>query len=171
VAPMNCASLPKMDTARGRAPTRLRLLPSWLINQAAIPANRLVTEGLARAGARRHHYALLTALEEVGPGSQAALSEGSAVDRGDLVATIDELAAQGLVQRTADPSDRRRNVVSITPAGKQKLRKLDRLVARLQEQLLAPLSAEERAQLVRLLTRVVDHHAQERARASAEIAD
>jgi len=152
-----------METIRGRAPARLRLLPSWLINQAAIPANRLVTEGLASAGARRHHYALLTTLEEVGPGSQAALSDGSAVDRGDLVATIDELVEQGLVERTPDPTDRRRNVVSITPAGKRHLRKLERLVARLQDQWLAALSADERKQLVHLLTRIVDYHARERA--------
>ena len=155
-----------MEIARGRAPARLRRLPSWLINQAAIPANRLVTEGLASAGARRHHYALLTTLEEVGPGSQAALSDCSAVDRGDLVATIDELALQGLVERAPDPTDRRRNVVSITPAGKRQLRKLDRLVARLQEQWLAALSLDEREQLVRLLTRVVEHHAKERVGAS-----
>ena len=155
-----------METAQGRAPARLRKLPSWLINQAAIPANRLVSDGLASAGARRHHYALLTTLDEVGPGSQAALSECSAVDRGDLVATIDELALQGLVERTADPTDRRRNVVSITLAGKRQLRKLDRLVARLQDQWLEALSVDEREQLVRLLTRVVDHHAKERAGSS-----
>src|SRR6266540_2910273 len=84
-----------METVRGRASARLRMLPSWLINQAAIPANRLVTEGLASLGVRRHHYALLTTLDEVGPGSQAALSDCSAVDRADVVSTIDELVERG----------------------------------------------------------------------------
>ncbi len=156
-----------METVRGRTPARLRMLPSWLINQAAIPANRLVTEGLASVGVRRHHYALLTTLDEVGPGSQAALSDCSAVDRGDMVSTIDELVEQGLVERTPDPTDRRRNVVTITPAGRRLLRKLDRLVARIQDQLLAALSVDEREQLVLLLTRVVDHHAKERSRPTA----
>jgi DNA-binding MarR family transcriptional regulator len=142
-------------------------LPSWLINQAAIPASRLITEGLARVGARRHHYALLTALDEVGPGSQATLSDCSAVDRGDMVSTIDELVEQRLVARTPDPTDRRRNVVTITPAGRRLLRKLDRLVARIQNQLLAALSVDERKQLIRLLSRVVDHHADQRTRTTA----
>jgi DNA-binding MarR family transcriptional regulator len=143
------------------------MLPSWLINQAAIPANRLVTEGLASAGARRHHYALLTTLNEVGPGSQAELSDCSAIDRGDMVATIDELVERGLAERASDPTDRRRNVVTITPAGRRLLRKLDRLVARIQDQLLAALSVDEREQLVLLLSRVVDHHAKDRPRATA----
>ena len=152
-----------MDSGRGRAPARLRKLPSWLINQAAIPVNRLVADALASAGTRRHHYALLTTLDELGPGSQAALSDGSAVDRGDLVAAIDELVTRGLVERTPDADDRRRNVISITPAGRRQLRKLDRLVDQVQERWLDALSLEEQKELVRLLTRVVDHHAKERA--------
>jgi DNA-binding MarR family transcriptional regulator len=76
-----------------------------------------------------------------------------------MVATINELAEQGLVERSPDPDDRRRNVITTTPAGRRQLRQLDRLLARVQDELLAPLSASERRQLVRLLTRIVGHHA------------
>jgi len=41
--------------------------------------------------------------------------------------------------------------VSITTAGRRRLRKLDEIVASVQEELLAPLSAAERAELIRLL--------------------
>ena len=145
--------------APGRAPARLRAMPSWLINQAALPANRLVSDGLAAAGMRRYHYALLAALDEFGPASQAGLSRGTTIDRSDMVATVNELVDQGLVERAPDPTDRRRNVVTITPAGRRQLRKLDRLLHNVQDQVLAPLSPEERRQLIHLLTRVVDHHA------------
>lgn len=148
-----------MATADGKASARLRALPSWLINQAAITANRLVADGLSGAGTRRHHYALLAALDEEGPASQADLSRRIMIDRSDMVATINELGEQGLVERTPNLTDRRRNVVTITPAGRQQLRTLDRIVAGAQDELLASLSAGERAQLVELLTRVVDHHA------------
>jgi DNA-binding MarR family transcriptional regulator len=148
-----------MDVTGGSAPARLRAMPSWLINQAALPAHRLVTEGLAGAAMRRYHYALLAALDEVGPASQADLSRGTTIDRSDMVATVNELAEQGLVERTPDPTDRRRNIVTITPAGRRQLRKLDRLLSKVQDELLAPLSAAERRQLVDLLTRIVDHHA------------
>jgi MarR family transcriptional regulator, lower aerobic nicotinate degradation pathway regulator len=142
-----------------KVPARLRALPSWLINQAALPANRLVAAGLAKAGARRHHYSLLATLDEVGPASQAALSRFTTIDRSDLVATVNELVERGFVERTPDPADRRRNVITITAAGRRHLRNLDGLLAQVQGELLASLSANERRQLVRLLTRVVDAHA------------
>ena len=39
------------------SPERLWKQPSWLINQVALPANRLVAEALAAHGLRRYHYA------------------------------------------------------------------------------------------------------------------
>jgi MarR family transcriptional regulator, lower aerobic nicotinate degradation pathway regulator len=108
------------------------------------PTCRLVSAGLAGAGARRHHYSLLAALDEGGPASQAALSRRTTIDRSDMVATINELLERGLVDRIADPTDRRRKVVSITPAGRRELRRLDRLLAGVQDDFLAPLPAAER---------------------------
>ena len=122
-------------------------------------ASRLVAEGFAAADARGYHYRLLAALEEFGPASQAVLGRRSGIDRSDVVATVNELAAGGLVERAQDPEDRRRNIVTITPAGVQKLRRLDAVLARIQDELLAPLTADERDELARLLRRVLDHHA------------
>jgi DNA-binding MarR family transcriptional regulator len=139
------------------APARVRTKASWLLNQAAIPANRLLNEALASVDARRHHYALLAALDEVGAASQAELSRRTTIDRSDMVATVNELADKGLVERSPDAVDRRRNVVTLTAAGRRHLRKLDRLLAKVQDDLLEPLSADERQHLVDLLTRVVDH--------------
>ena len=143
------------------SPERLRTLPSWLINQAAIPANRLVADGLAHAGTRRNHYSVLATLWEIGPASQAELSRCTTIDRSDMVATLNELAEPGYIERSADLTDARRNVITITPAGRRQLRKLDALMTRIQHDVLGPLSASERKQLVGLLTRVVDYHAKE----------
>jgi DNA-binding MarR family transcriptional regulator len=150
-----------MKPAGGRSPARLRALPSWLINQAAIAANRLVADTLASNKARRHHYSLLAALDEVGPASQAELSRRTMIDGSDMVATVNELAERGLVQRSPDPNDRRRNLVSITTAGRHHLRKLDQVIARAQDEFLSPLSTAERQHLIRLLTRIVDSHLEE----------
>ncbi|WUE02568.1 winged helix DNA-binding protein [Nonomuraea sp. NBC_00507] len=40
----------------------------------------------------------------------------------DVVAAIDELAGQGFVERTPDPDDRRRNMVTLTTAGERQRR-------------------------------------------------
>ncbi len=134
-------------------------MPSWLLGQAAMHAHRLVVERLAAAGARGYHYRLLAALEEFGPASQATLGRRTGIDRSYVVEAVNELANGGLVERARDPDDRRRNVVTITPAGVRQLRRLDEVLAGIQDELFAPLSAEERAQLARLLARVLDHHA------------
>jgi MarR family transcriptional regulator, lower aerobic nicotinate degradation pathway regulator len=140
------------------SPERLRRQPSWLVNQVALPANRLVADALAQAGLRRHHYALLAALDERGPTSQADLSRRTTIDRSDIVASINDLVVGGYVERSPDPADRRRNVVTLTAAGRRRLEQLDALLAEAQSALLAPLSPAERTTLAELLTRLVDHH-------------
>jgi DNA-binding MarR family transcriptional regulator len=149
-----------VETTRDdETPYRLRGTPSWLITRVARHASRLVSEGFAAAGARGYHYRLLAALEEFGPSSQAGLGRRVGIDRSDVVAVVNELADGGLVERAPDPEDRRRNVVTITPAGVEQLRRLDGVLAGIQDELLAPLSSDERDELARLLTRVSDHHA------------
>jgi DNA-binding MarR family transcriptional regulator len=102
----------------------------------------------------------LTTLDEIGPASQADVSRTTMIHGSDLVATVNELTEQGLVQRAPDTADLRRNIITITATGRRRLRTLDRLIDKAQHELLAPLSLGERAQLVGLLTRVVNYHAQ-----------
>jgi len=145
-------------------PARLAAKPSWLISQASVHAHRLLGDGLATSGSRGYHYRLLAALAQFGPGSQAQLGRHTGMDRSDVVAALNDLAARGLVRRSPDPGDRRRNAVRITPAGRAHLDRLEELLAGVQARLLAPLSPAERAELARLLTRVVDHHSGSAAR-------
>ena len=102
---------------------------------------------------------MLAALEEFGPASQAALGRRTGIDRGYVVEAVNELADRRLVERTWDPEDRRRNIITITPGGVRQLRRLDGVLAGIQDELLAPLSADERDELARLLRQVLDHHA------------
>jgi DNA-binding MarR family transcriptional regulator len=140
-------------------PSRIQELPTWLITRANAYSHRLLAEGFASAGVRGYHYRLLAALEEFGPASQAALGRRTSIDRSDVVAALNELAGRGLIQRSPDPDDRRRNVITITPAGTEQLRALDEILAGVQEELLAPLSPADRTRLIRLLTRLLEHGA------------
>jgi DNA-binding MarR family transcriptional regulator len=141
-------------------PSRILELPTWLISRAYAQSHRLLAEGFATAGLRGYHYRLLAALEDFGPASQAALSRRTSIDRSDVVAALNDLAGHGLIQRSPDRDDRRRNVITITPAGIKQLRALDKIVAGVQEKLLAPLSAADRTKLIRLLGRLVEHEDQ-----------
>jgi DNA-binding MarR family transcriptional regulator len=133
--------------------------PSWLISEISRLAHPLLTSRLATAGSRGYHYRLLAALHEFGPASQASLGRRTGMDRSDVAAAVTELVGRGLAGRTPDPADRRRNVISITPAGTAHLRRLDELLANVQDELLGPLSPAERKQLILLLNRIMEHHA------------
>ncbi|MEV6909217.1 MarR family winged helix-turn-helix transcriptional regulator [Amycolatopsis sp. NPDC051071] len=133
-------------------------LPTWLLTQTANHAHRLVTDGFSAVHARGYHYRVLATLEEFGPASQAALGRRSGIHVSEMVATINELAEGGLVERAPDPADRRRNIVSLTTAGKRRLRRLAKQLADRQDELLAPLSPEERQRLTDLLSKLLEHH-------------
>jgi MarR family transcriptional regulator, lower aerobic nicotinate degradation pathway regulator len=136
-------------------PARLRVLPTWLISQVEIRAHRQLTERLAAAGSRGYHYRLLAALAEFGPASQASLGRRTGMNRSDVVPAVSELVDRGLAERTGDAADRRRNVITMTPAGAAQLQRLDAVLAQVQDELLAPLSPAERTELAQLLTRIL----------------
>jgi DNA-binding MarR family transcriptional regulator len=139
------------------APERLRNLPTWLLSQAALLGQRIGADALAAVGAHRTHYAVLAALDEYGPASQAALGRRCGIDPSDMVALMAVLTAEGLVERRPDEADRRRNLVTITAAGGRRLAELGDAAAGAQDELLAPLSEAERTRLAAMLTRIVDH--------------
>jgi len=141
-----------------KVPERLRGLPSRLLNLAASHAQRQAGERLATLDSRKWHYATLAALEEFGPDSQAGLSDRTGIYRSDLVATINELTARGLVVRAPDPADGRRNAITLTDEGRRHLKQLDLLIADAQAEFLAPLSEADRAELTRILRLIVEHH-------------
>ncbi len=98
---------------------------------------------------------MLAALDEFGPSSQADLGRCVAVDRSDVVAAINNLAEQGYVDRSPDPADGRRNIITITAAGTRYLHRLSALVAEAQDELLHSWSRSERSRLIEQLTRII----------------
>ncbi|WP_157414017.1 MarR family winged helix-turn-helix transcriptional regulator [Agromyces allii] len=132
-------------------PRRLAELPSWLLSRAAGVGAGVVGEALAAHGVRRHHFSVLHALAEGGAVSQAELGRRLGLDRSDLHVVLGELEASGLVERSPDVHDRRRNSVDITEPGRARLVELDAAVDSAQRTLLARLDDAERAEFRRLL--------------------
>jgi MarR family transcriptional regulator, lower aerobic nicotinate degradation pathway regulator len=154
----NTGTLAQMqkESLHAAAPARIRDRPTWLISRTYARSNRLLNDGFAASGTglRSYHYRLLAALDESGPASQADLGRGTSVDRSDVVTVLGELERLGLVQRAVDPDNKRRNIVTITPAGSDQLQALDKLIEEIQERVIAPLSPNERRQLIRLLRKL-----------------
>ena len=140
------------------APARVEDRATWLLGRAYARSSGLLAEGFVAAGSglRGYHYRLLAALEEAGPASQADLGRSTGIDRSDVTAALTELEDQRLISRSVDAENRRRNIVSITRAGRRRLVALDRLVSDVQDSLLRPLTTTERRQFLSLLRRVAD---------------
>lgn len=128
--------------------------PTWLLSRANARAQAILGEAFAAAGVRGYHYRLLAAIEEHGPASQAELGRATGIDRSDVVAMLDDLTGWGLVRRDPDPTDGRRNVVSITEKGLARLGELDAVLADVQAAVTEPLSDRERTTLLRLLRKM-----------------
>jgi MarR family transcriptional regulator, lower aerobic nicotinate degradation pathway regulator len=150
--------VPEPSPHDSSAPSRIRDRPTWLISRTHSRSQGLLNEGFAASGTglRSYHYRLLAALEEWGPIGQADLGRSTNVDRSDVVTWLGQLERRGLIERTVNPDNRRRNIVAITPAGSRQLRALDHVIDDIQERVLAPLSQNERRQLAKLLRKLAN---------------
>jgi DNA-binding MarR family transcriptional regulator len=73
------------------------------------------------------------------------------VDRSTMSALIDGLEDHGLVERRRSPSDRRRNIVRLTPAGRDCLAEAEAARCAAERRFLAPLDEDTAAALLRAL--------------------
>jgi DNA-binding MarR family transcriptional regulator len=78
------------------------------------------------------------------------------MDRSDLVKLLDELELSGQVRREPDPRDRRRHVLSITPAGVKTLSAGEDIISQATEDVLKRLSPEQRTVLHQLTLQALD---------------
>ncbi|MEW1640654.1 MarR family transcriptional regulator [Streptomyces sp. NPDC091219] len=132
----------------------IRSLPSWLLGRAAARGRALVADALAAEGLKMWHHVVLSAVRDLGPVAQADLGRSVGLDAKDLVGVLNDLQSAGSVVREPDAKDRRKNAVSLTPAGARLLKRCEKAAHTANEELLAPLSEAERAWFTALLTRI-----------------
>jgi len=137
-------------------PPSLLGLTTYLMSKTGKEARGRLADRLAERGLRLWDMAVLAALADFGPHVQRELASRLSIDRSDVVKIVDGLGAAGLVERARDTADRRRVTVTVTPAGRALLASLKSDALAVQEDVLAPLTARERAQLAALLLRVHD---------------
>ena len=142
----------------GRLPAELRASSLVLLKRLGFNAKQHSFDEYEKAGLSPYHHAILALLDEGVPETQAAIADSLGYDRGTLVGLLDELEEKGLVERKRDPDDRRRHLVRLTSDGKRALTRLRTLAARLEDEFLAPLDAEQRETLHELLVLLAARH-------------
>ena len=91
------------------------------------------------------------------PGAtQQELESAMFMDANSVVIMLNELEAAGYSIRRRDPQDRRRHIVELTAAGRRAVERADKAREGLEDEVMAGLSAEERATLRKLIQRVLD---------------
>ncbi|WP_353237029.1 MarR family winged helix-turn-helix transcriptional regulator [Limnohabitans sp.] len=118
----------------------------------------IFAEQLSSADITPVQFAILNALLGSPGIDQVSLAKRVAFDPATSGSVIGRLEAKGWVVRQADPNDRRRKLLVVTPAGVQALGLVQADVARIQEKILSPLTPQEQSQFVQLLSRLVQGH-------------
>lgn len=137
-------------------PARLRALASWQASKTSTLGARLTASRMPLTA--RSDFAVLAALEEYGPLSQAEVGRRLGLDRNDINAILNRLQPRHHVDRKADPADRRRNIVAITGSGHRYLDELQAHADAVQDELLHGLDTLERHQLQTLLAKLLKSH-------------
>jgi len=132
----------------------------WLLSRATHSLLTELTAGLETLGiSPRAHQVLMAA--RAGEHTQIELARTIGLDKTTMVVTLDELERAGLAERRPAPSDRRARVIAITSTGERKLREADAILARIREDVLSVLPADERDVFLRALGRLVSERLSE----------
>lgn len=100
------------------------------------------------------HAAVLTALASTDAVSQQDLAVRLGVAPSLVVTLADHLEARGAIQRVRDPSDRRRQILTLTDRGRKLLERCRATALEVERELLSGLTAAERAALARTMTKL-----------------
>lgn len=131
-----------------RREAALRLVETSRLLRAVVE-QRLKPYGMTRA-----QFATLARLDCQDGLAQHELAEALEVQPIAMVRLVDQLSAEGLVERRSDPADRRVNRLSITPAGRERTRALDGFKQAMGEELFEGFSAPEITQLLETFDRL-----------------
>jgi len=111
-------------------------------------------KGLGALDLTPTQFAALAKIGERGEVSQNLLGRQTAMDPATIQGVIQRLMARNLIERRADPSDRRATLLRLTAAGLALAKDAIVKVEEVAQTTLAPLNARERADLALLLQKL-----------------
>src|SRR5579864_9644542 len=109
---------------------------------------------MERVGGSLGIWIVLNAISAEGFVSHSILASHAHVDGATITYHVDRAEKQGLVQREADPDDRRVKRLRLTPAGERAYEELWSVASAFQERVMAGISEAEQTRLRRTLAKV-----------------
>jgi DNA-binding MarR family transcriptional regulator len=141
-----------------RPPRELVDSTGFLLKRLGWAIKARTFEAFEEAGESPYHYSILAVLEESARETQATIADALGYDRSWLVGLLDELEADGSIERRRDPADRRRHLVSLKPAGKKKLARLRGISEHVEAEFFEGLAPAKRESLHAVLKELAAHH-------------
>ena len=130
--------------------------PGFLLRRSHQISAAIFENACSRVGLTQAQYGALTVLASEPGIDQSRLARALAFDKVTVLRVLRGLEERGLVAREVSTSSRRQMAVQLTPAGKRLLKKAELPVHEAYEQLMAPLDAVQRQQLIGLLQTLTD---------------
>jgi DNA-binding MarR family transcriptional regulator len=127
---------------------------NWLLAQAHYALASELAGAFEPLGITPRGHSVLGAAM-TGTYTQTELAELVGLDKTTMVVTLDELEASGLATRAPSPTDRRARVIEVTKAGRAKVTAANKVVARVQADVLASLGERDGEALLRALGQLV----------------
>jgi DNA-binding MarR family transcriptional regulator len=125
----------------------------YTVKQVELAARHHLDEVLRPAGITALQYTALTVLQRRSGLTVTELAHNSFVKVQSMADLLRPLHDRELISRRADPSHGRRQLISLTAAGRELIDEYGGRVEAVERQMLEPLSEEEAVQLRRLLAR------------------
>jgi DNA-binding MarR family transcriptional regulator len=142
----------------GELPTAFEDNLGWLLAQCFRAHVSAIEEAVADLPHAHRGYQALSGAAHCSARNQAELAKQLNVDRTVMVYLIDDLEEAGLVERVADPNDRRSRLIRATEEGLGRLRETERAISAAESALLSVLSADDQVRLRRMLRGIAAHH-------------
>ncbi len=101
-------------------------------------------------------FAVLSAIAERSAIDQNSISRRVSLDTSTVADVVNRLVARGYVARTKDTADRRRNLLSLTPSGREIFIEVSRTAAAMTDRMVEILPEQDRKELVRILQNLVE---------------
>ena len=134
--------------------SRLTSLVGYVASRAAIVLRKDFERELGPLGLKVLDYSLLVLVASNPEVNQKQLGEALDVSAPNMAITIDRLVERGWVERVRSTQDRRAMIIHLTVAGRDLVKRAQKIAATMEQDTLAVLSPAERALLVELLLKV-----------------
>lgn len=127
----------------------------YMTNWAARLFARAIDRNLRDIGVTSGMLPVFFALGEGAWLSQKALTKSAGIEQPTMAATLLRMERDGLIERRADPEDRRSRLIGLTPAAMEKALRVRQAVGAVNGLALETLTDAERTQYLALLEKIV----------------